>query len=108
MRTDDEIYETHHRPADRQESALASIYRPPFDIIQNFDLDMAKEAALANKKWLLVNIQKIDEFSCMVLNRDLWSNDDIKKVVKQNFIFVQVCLLFSFFSFQYPFLTDNF
>lgn len=73
------------------QSRLASIFRPPFDLIKNLDLDQAKAYALANKQWLLVNIQNVTEFQCQVLNRDVWSNEEIKKIIKQNFTFVQVC-----------------
>lgn len=106
MRTADEAAVEYERPA-RQTSALASIYRPPYDIIQNYDFDTAKEVAMSNKKWLLVNIQKIDEFACMVLNRDLWSHEDIKKVISENFIFVQVCQYCSIASFPFFYFGSN-
>lgn len=73
------------------QSRLASIFRPPFDLIKNMDLDQAKAYALSKKQWLLVNIQNVTDFQCQVLNRDVWSNEEIKKIVKQNFTFVQVC-----------------
>lgn len=78
------------------QSRLASIFRPPFDLIRNLDLDQAKELAQTEKKWLLVNIQNVSEFQCQVLNRDLWTNNGVKAIVKDSFIFVQVCHNFFF------------
>lgn len=69
---------------------LATIFQPPFDLIKNLDLEQAKDYAQTQKKWLLVNIQNSREFQCQVLNRDIWSNSSIKKVVSENFVFVQV------------------
>lgn len=40
-------------------------------------------------KWILVNIQDSTEFSCHVLNRDIWSNKDLKDFIKKSFIFWQ-------------------
>lgn len=73
------------------QSRLATIFRPPFDLIKNLDLDQAKEYAESKQKWLLVNIQNVAEFQCQVLNRDLWTNPGVKTVIKENFVFVQVC-----------------
>lgn len=41
-------------------------------------------------RWLLVNIQNSSEFTCQTLNRDIWSNESIKTVIKKSFIFWQV------------------
>lgn len=68
---------------------LARIFRPPFDLIQKLDLTSGKQKARTEKKWLLVNIQDNAEFQCQVLNRDFWSNKNVKDLVKENFIFLQ-------------------
>jgi len=68
---------------------LARIFRPPFDLIEKLDLTSAKLKARQEKKWLLVNIQDNSEFQCQVLNRDFWSNKNIKDLVKDNFVFLQ-------------------
>jgi UBX domain-containing protein 7 len=71
------------------QSRLANLFRPPFDLISNLSLERAKQEAHAAKKWLLVNIQDSREFACQQLNRDLWSNAQVKECVGQYFIFLQ-------------------
>jgi len=51
----------------------------------------ACDAGRAANKWLIVNIQNVQEFCCQVLNRDVWSNSTVKHVVRQHFILWQVC-----------------
>lgn len=53
----------------------------------------ARDAGVSHQKWLLVNVQNVLEFSCQILNRDIWSNKAIKTVVKEHFIFWQVRFL---------------
>lgn len=38
----------------------------------------------------MVNVQDSREFSCQVLNRDVWSNQAVKTIVSEHFIFWQV------------------
>uniref|UniRef100_A0A060T8S2 ARAD1C39028p n=1 Tax=Blastobotrys adeninivorans TaxID=409370 RepID=A0A060T8S2_BLAAD len=71
------------------QSRLANLFRPPFDIMKNVSFERAKDIAQVEKKWVMVNIQDNKEFACQQLNRDLWSDKDIKDVVRENFIFVQ-------------------
>ena len=68
---------------------LATLFRPPFDLMSRVDLDSAKKQGRTEKKWILINIQDPAEFTCQVLNRDFWSNLRIKTVVKEHFIFLQ-------------------
>lgn len=68
---------------------LAKIFRPPFDLIEKIDLNTAKVKARKESKWLLVNIQDTSEFQCQMLNRDFWSNANVKQIVRDNFIFLQ-------------------
>lgn len=39
---------------------------------------------------MLVNIQDQTEFSCQVLNRDLWSDKIVKEIIRESFVFLQV------------------
>lgn len=71
------------------ERRLAELFRPPFDLMEDLDLDSAKQEAQEEKKWLLVNIQDTTEFACQRLNRDLWRHESVKEVVKENFVFLQ-------------------
>jgi hypothetical protein len=41
-------------------------------------------------KWIMVNIMNSQEFSCQVLNRDLWSDKEVQKTVREHFYFLQV------------------
>ncbi|CAO3685233.1 unnamed protein product [Umbelopsis ramanniana] len=68
---------------------LADLFRPPFDIMYQGDFENARNHAKENKKWLLVNIQDPTEFSCQVMNRDLWSEQAVKDVIKESFVFLQ-------------------
>lgn len=101
--SDGEVIERPRRPGSRRrrvrqerinelnstQRRLANLFRPPFDIMQKVDIDGAKTLGRSEKKWILVNIQDATEFVCQVLNRDFWSNDDVKRKVKENFIFLQ-------------------
>lgn len=68
---------------------LASLFRPPFDIMSKVNLDVARLEGRSQKKWILINIQDSSEFTCQVLNRDFWSNNQVKDKVRENFIFLQ-------------------
>lgn len=68
---------------------LASIFQAPLDLITQGGFESVREMAEADDRWLLVNIQKESEFSCHVLNRDLWGDDTMKNFVACNFIFWQ-------------------
>ena len=50
----------------------------------------ARLAGQQKKRWLLVNLQDSKEFSSQILNRDVWSNHNVKELIKLNFIFLQV------------------
>ena len=69
---------------------LEELYKPPIDIIFKGDFQTARESATSAKKWLLVNIQDAGEFQCQVLNRDVWSNEAVKTILREHFIFWQV------------------
>ena len=60
------------------------------------DWQSARDAATAAKKWLLVNIQDAGEFQCQTLNRDVWSNEAVKTIIREHFLFWQVYYLIIF------------
>ena len=62
---------------------LEDLFKPPIDIIFKGDLQTARDSATSAKKWLLVNIQDAVEFQCQVLNRDVWSNEAVKSILRQ-------------------------
>lgn len=71
------------------QSRLASLFRPPFDIMKKVDLETAKNIAHTEKRWIMVNIQDTREFACQQLNRDVWSDSEVKATIKENFVFLQ-------------------
>ncbi|KAI7861355.1 hypothetical protein BDF14DRAFT_1870558 [Spinellus fusiger] len=68
---------------------LADLFRPPFDIMFCGTFEEARETAKTKNRWLLINIQDPTEFSCQILNRDLWSDTIVKEVVRESFVFLQ-------------------
>jgi hypothetical protein len=68
---------------------LAELYRPPFEIMRQMSWDAARELGKEEEKWILVNIQDASIFDCQQLNRDIWKDQGIKEVVKENFLFMQ-------------------
>jgi len=57
-----------------------------------FTLKACESAASANK-WLIVNVQNIQEFACQVLNRDVWSNSTVKELIRRRFVLWQVDII---------------
>ncbi|KAL2136193.1 hypothetical protein VTI74DRAFT_5071 [Chaetomium olivicolor] len=70
-------------------SRLAELFRPPYDIMSHLPWDEARDEGKDSKKWLLVNLQDMSDFNCQALNRDIWKDEAIKALVKENFIFLQ-------------------
>lgn len=70
---------------------LQELFRPPLDVMFRGSLSSAREVGSLQNKWLLANIQNSREFACQILNRDVWSNQTVKDILKEHFIFWQVC-----------------
>ncbi|KAF9205293.1 hypothetical protein BGZ59_000554 [Podila verticillata] len=70
-------------------SRLADLFKAPLDMMARGDFDHSQRVARSESKWLMVNIQEAGVFACQVLNRDLWSDAEVKEIVKENFIFLQ-------------------
>eukprot|EP00039_Didymoeca_costata_P028522 m.21325 g.21325 ORF g.21325 m.21325 type:complete len:435 (+) comp7113_c0_seq1:238-1542(+) len=70
-------------------SGLSNLFKPPLELIEPGDLEEVKAKGRANKKWILVNIQKFDEFASQVLNRDIWAHPQVKEIILEHFIFWQ-------------------
>jgi hypothetical protein len=75
--------------ADTHDKKLAKIFRPPFGLLFKGSLEEAKASCREEKKWILVNIQDETDFQCLVLNRDVWSDDFIEAVVQCSFVLLQ-------------------
>lgn len=79
---------TEATPANKR--TLQEMYRPPLEIMYRGPFVSAREQGSLENKWLLVNIQNGGEFACQILNRDVWSNQTVKDIIKEHFIFWQV------------------
>ncbi|XP_052261535.1 UBX domain-containing protein 7-like isoform X2 [Dreissena polymorpha] len=74
----------------RKTRTLQDLFRPPLDLTYKGTFVNAREAGKSQGRWLLVNIQNVQEFACQALNRDIWSNTAVKALIKGSFIFWQV------------------
>jgi hypothetical protein len=72
-----------------EEAGLGSLYRPPEDINSGGSFQEAMKRAKELKKWLIVNVQAADEFASHVLNRDIWSHETVKEMIRSSFLFWQ-------------------
>lgn len=75
----------------RGPSGLADMFAPPRHLMCNAGgFDGARTNAKDSKRWLLVNIQRDNEFSCHALNRDVWRDELVENLIGEGFIFWQV------------------
>lgn len=44
-----------------------------------------------------MNVQDVREFPCQQLNRDVWSNEAVRNIIKERFVLWQVWALFNFY-----------
>jgi hypothetical protein len=51
--------------------------------------DEARDRGKEEMKWILVNLQDMTDFNCQALNRDIWKNEAVSELVRENFIFLQ-------------------
>lgn len=68
---------------------LADLFRPPYELMEHLAWDEARDIGKEDKKWILVNVQDMNDFNCQALNRDIWKDSAIVALVKENFIFLQ-------------------
>jgi hypothetical protein len=66
------------------------LFRPPYDIMWTGPFVTAREKGTKDNRWLLVDLNNPLEFKCQMLNRDVWSDERIKTLVRENFVFWQV------------------
>lgn len=76
-------------PRSSRATRLAELFRPPYDIMSMLPWDEARDVGKEEKKWLLVNLQNMEDFQCQALNRDHWKDEAIKALIKENFLFLQ-------------------
>lgn len=51
--------------------------------------DEARTLGKEDKKWIMVNLQDMNDFNCQALNRDIWKDKAVKDLISENFIFLQ-------------------
>jgi hypothetical protein len=78
------------RPLNKKASGLADLFRPPLDVLFKGSYEKAISTAISKSKWLLVNVQDPGIFDCQLLNRDTWSDEGVKAILKASFIMVQL------------------
>ncbi|KAI2619280.1 hypothetical protein GGR54DRAFT_604160 [Hypoxylon sp. NC1633] len=71
---------------------LRDLFAPPARLISRLPLDAARDIGKEEKKWILVNLQKLEDFRCQVLNRDHWKIENIVSLIREHFIFLQYTL----------------
>ncbi|CAB1317624.1 unnamed protein product [Coregonus sp. 'balchen'] len=76
---------------DKKLSTLADLFRPPVELMHKGSFETAKDCGQLENKWLMINIQNVQDFACQCLNRDVWSNDAVRTIIREHFIFWQVC-----------------
>lgn len=77
--------------AEPKKSRLEDLFRPPTDIAFAGTMQVARNRAEALKQWLLVNVQS-DNFDSQLLNRDVWSDKALRKLMKRQFLLWQVSI----------------
>ncbi|CAK7219873.1 UBX domain protein Ubx2 [Sporothrix curviconia] len=76
-------------PTSRQ-ARLADLFRPPYELIERVSSwDEARSIGKEEKRWILANIQDMSDFQCQALNRDIWKDEAIRQLVRENFVFLQ-------------------
>ncbi|PHH87050.1 hypothetical protein CDD83_9382 [Cordyceps sp. RAO-2017] len=68
---------------------LEDLFRPPYELMSRVSWDEARTLGKEDKKWLLVNLQDMNDFNCQALNRDIWKDEAVRDLVSENFIFLQ-------------------
>lgn len=74
----------------RAAPGLADMFAPPRHLICNAGgFEGARANAKDSRRWLLVNLQRDNEFSCHALNRDVWRDELVENLIGEGFIFWQ-------------------
>ncbi|RDA90118.1 hypothetical protein CP533_2574 [Ophiocordyceps camponoti-saundersi (nom. inval.)] len=68
---------------------LEDLFRPPYELMTRVPWDEARSLGKEDKKWLLVNLQDMNDFNCQALNRDIWKDQAVRDLIGENFIFMQ-------------------
>lgn len=70
-------------------SSLQNMFAPPPYAHRGGGFQGARNTAKDARRWLLVNIQSVEDFACHALNRDVWRDELVGNLVQDGFIFWQ-------------------
>uniref|UniRef100_A0A182IJD0 UAS domain-containing protein n=1 Tax=Anopheles atroparvus TaxID=41427 RepID=A0A182IJD0_ANOAO len=78
-----------HGPTAKKITRLEALFMPPIDILFSGGFDLAQRHGRSVDRWLLVNLQDDLNFNCQTLNRDLWSDAQLKEFMRRHLVFWQ-------------------
>eukprot|EP00871_Galdieria_phlegrea_P003264 jgi/Galph1/3939/GphlegSOOS_G2620.1 len=76
-------------PSHLEEGRLGQLFAPPSDLNFGSTLEQTISKGWEEKKWVLVDLQQGDNFACLLLNREVWSDATIKEFIQSSFVFWQ-------------------
>ncbi|XP_071798827.1 UBX domain-containing protein 7-like [Asterias amurensis] len=77
-------------PQSAKVRTLEDLFRPPVDLMHKGTFNTAMETGQNQGRWLIVNVQDVQEFNCQKLNRDVWSDATVKSIINESFVLWQV------------------
>lgn len=78
------------RGMNKKSTMLADLFRPPLEVLFKGTFEKARSTAAKQQRWLLLNLQDPGVFDCQLLNRDTWSDEGVKALIKASFIMIQL------------------
>lgn len=72
-----------------EDPSVEWMFAPPRHLSYPGNFNELRQLAQSSNKWILINIQDHTEFSSHLLNRDVWTNENIVSVIRMNFLFWQ-------------------
>eukprot|EP01083_Nonionella_stella_P069095 184006_1 len=82
--------EWHNSGGQPSERNLADLFAAPHEILFHGTFDEVCNESIVKNKWLLVNLQSVEEFRCHALNRDTWKDRKVRNLVEDSFILWQI------------------
>eukprot|EP00658_Telonema_sp_P-2_P063649 TRINITY_DN5240_c0_g1_i12.p1 TRINITY_DN5240_c0_g1~~TRINITY_DN5240_c0_g1_i12.p1 ORF type:complete len:375 (-),score=69.94 TRINITY_DN5240_c0_g1_i12:56-1180(-) len=73
-------------------NGFAQLFKPPVDLLYSGQFHEAKRKGTEELRYLVVNLQAVDEFASHTLNRDTWKNKQVRAVIKE------ACILWQFYG----------
>ncbi|CAG9462700.1 unnamed protein product [Pedinophyceae sp. YPF-701] len=79
----------HVRRMEQAPQAAAMMFPCPDQILTQLPLSELQHRAADEDKWVVVNVQEVEEFDSHALNRDLWSNEQVQAALAASSLFNQ-------------------